>query len=169
MTLIHNICSSPIVDGIERLEIYTLTKSSLLHRLPFCTSVKPSSSVMGFDFAGLCTSSVASTSAGINCGAASSSSFPSSPLSSSSQSSPSSSPSTSCTSTFLPLTPSAILSHPLTTSSPAPHSATTSAATASTLPSSNEASNSSSSACASISATYSASGVADLFFPCACA
>lgn len=47
MTLIHNFA---IVNDIERLEILFFDES---YRLPFCTSVNPSSSITGFGFAGL--------------------------------------------------------------------------------------------------------------------
>src|SRR6202012_3347381 len=124
---------------------------SFLHRRPFCTSVNPSSSTTGSVFEGICCGSLASPN---NCGASSSSpsSSPSSSHSSSSSPSPPSS-TTSRTSTLFPLAPSALRSHSLTVSSPAPQSPTTSAATASTLPSSIDAPNSSSRTWASISAT----------------
>src|SRR6266576_2138506 len=86
ISLIHNVVhhSFFVVLGGQRPEIYMLT--SLHHHLPFCTSVNPSSSIMGLGLAGLCTSAAT---AGTNCGA------PSSPLSSSSSSHSSSSPSSS--------------------------------------------------------------------------
>lgn len=52
-------CSLPISEGHWMARNIHVDRGSLLHRLPFCTSVNPSSSVVGLGFAGLCTSAAA--------------------------------------------------------------------------------------------------------------